>query len=202
MTRPIALCIEHLGGGEQERYVRCTARPGREAGLALGRDGTILWCQPGELACEIWVTQDERLVAFRPAGAPPIRLERARRALELPFERPVFLRNQDELVLGEQRFVVHVHGVTDDVHPPRAVASLPRVAAAAAVIALGATAVECAKPDPTVAPAAASIGHAPARAVPRQPDSGAQDTLVSLANLDAGDAGDDVIQVSEQSPLY
>ena len=70
MARPIIVCLELLAPLADEPYVRCTARPGREAGLAIGEDGSILWCHPGPVACEVWVSADQRLIAFRRAGSP------------------------------------------------------------------------------------------------------------------------------------
>ena len=54
-----------------DRYVRCTAQVGRAMGLALGIDGRILWCEQSGVGCEIWVSADQRLMAYCPAGAPP-----------------------------------------------------------------------------------------------------------------------------------
>jgi hypothetical protein len=136
MSRPIALCIERVQSVDNDRYLCCTARPGREAGLALGLDGAILWCHSGLVACEVWVSGDQRLVAFRPSGAPEVRLERARRGVALPTESPAFVLDGDELIIGEHRFVVHVHGVTDEVHPPRPIAPISRAAVLAAAVAL------------------------------------------------------------------
>jgi len=130
-ARPIELCLERLGSPTRERYVRCTAQVGRALGLALGIDGRILWCEQSGVGCEIWVSADQRLMAYCPAGAPPTTLHRAGRVLELPGERPVVLRHHDELELAGARFRVHVHGVADLVHAPAIVRTLARAAAAA-----------------------------------------------------------------------
>ncbi len=136
---PIALCLERIGASEDERYVRCTARSGRLAGLGIGHSGAILWCRPEPVACELWVSRDQRLMALRPLGAPRMRLVRAGRAIQIPEDKPVVLRHQDELILEDLegvRFCVHVHGTTQEVHAPRPVLSL-RAATLAAAMALG-----------------------------------------------------------------
>ena len=202
MAKPIALCIERAGASEDERYVRCTARPGREAGLALGVDGSILWCAHEPVACEVWVSADQRLIAYRPAGAPEVCLQRARRHLALPEERPVVVLHQDQLVLDGRRFRLHVHGVTDRLHPP-APLRLGRAAAAAAMVALTAGAVQCGEDvgessPPTTAEAPERVPASPRPAV----DGGS--LAVEDASADAGasedaaapwDASDDVAPI-------
>ena len=133
--RPIELCLERLGSSSAERYVRCTAQVGRALGLALGIDGRILWCEQSGVGCEIWVSADQRLMAYCPAGTPPTTLHRAGRALALPAEHPVVLRHKDELELQGTRFRVHVHGATDLVRAPAIVRTLARAAAAATLAA-------------------------------------------------------------------
>ncbi len=134
--RPIEICLERVGSSSADRYVRCTAQVGRALGLALGVDGRILWCEQSGVGCEIWVSADQRLMAYGLAGMPPTTLYRAGRVLELPSQRPVVLRHKDELELAGTRFRVHVHGATDRVHAPAIVRTLAR-AAAAATLALG-----------------------------------------------------------------
>lgn len=134
--RPIEICLERLGGSSADRYVRCTAQIGRALGLALGIDGRVLWCEQSGVGCEIWVSADQRLMAYCPAGTPPTTLHRAGRVLALPSQHPVVLRHRDELELAGTRFRVHVHGVTDLVHAPVVVRALARAAATAA-LALG-----------------------------------------------------------------
>jgi hypothetical protein len=129
--RPIEICLERVGSLSADRYVRCTAQVGRALGLALGVDGRILWCEQSGVGCEIWVSADQRLMAYCLAGMPPTTLYRAGRMLELPSQRPVVLRHKDELELAGTRFRVHVHGATDRVHAPAIVRTLARAAAAA-----------------------------------------------------------------------
>ena len=67
-----AICLEDLQArSESERYLRCVALPGRQPGLGIRADGTVLWKADAALACELWVSADERLIAYRPMGAPP-----------------------------------------------------------------------------------------------------------------------------------
>lgn len=133
---PIALCLERIGADDDDRYVRCTARSGRLAGLAIGLGGELLWCEAKPVACELWVSRDQRLMAMRPPGAPRVRLIRAHREIDIPEEKPVVLRHQDVLVLADLeavRFCVHVHGTTTEVHPPRPVRTARAVSLAVAL---------------------------------------------------------------------
>lgn len=132
---PIALCLEKLGATPDERYTRCTARSGRLAGLSIGLDGAILWCAPRPVACELWVSRDQRLMALRPMGAPQVRIVRALRDVPVPEEQPAVLRHLDEILIEGTRYRVHVHGTTTEVHPPRPILTLPRVVTLAATIA-------------------------------------------------------------------
>jgi hypothetical protein len=134
--RPIELCLERVGSSSADRYVRCTAQVGRELGLALGVDGRILWSERSGAGCEIWVSGDQRLMAYCLPGTPTTTLHRAGRVLELPSQRPVVLRHHDEIELAGTRFRVHVHGTTDVARAPTIVRTLAR-AAAAATLALG-----------------------------------------------------------------
>jgi hypothetical protein len=108
--------------------------------------------------------------------------------------------DQDQLLLDGQRFVVHVHGVTDDVKPPHPVAFGPRAAAVAAAIALGAAAADCGdsrEPGPAPTTSALPSEHVPAHAVPRLPDAG---TNLDGARVEAGDANDEMIEIRAQPP--
>ena len=149
MVKPIALCLEREATDTDARYVRCTARPGRESGLAIGLDGSILWCEPKPLACEIWVAHDQRLVVLRPAGSPPICINRARRNLQVPEAHAVFVLDGDELVVGAHRYRLHVHGMTDELQPPRPLRVARGVAVAAAMaMSLGCSANEGSSSQP------------------------------------------------------
>lgn len=196
---PIALCLEKLGASPDERYTRCTARSGRLAGLAIGTDGTILWCAPRPVACELWVSRDQRLMALRPAGAAEVRVVRAGREVLVPEEKPVVLRHHDELLFEGVRYRVHVHGTTTEVHPPRRVLTLPRVVTLAAVmassVACGGQSVE--ERAPTAAVDASNDG---ADGEPERDPFGVDDAAVTV--LDASDASSeaDVIEIRPQPP--
>jgi hypothetical protein len=150
--RPIELCLERVGSSAVDRYVRCTAQVGRARGLGLGLDGRILWCEPSGVGCEIWVSADQRLMAYCPAGMPITTLYRAGRVLALPLEHPVVLRPRDELELAGTRFRVHVHGATDQVHAPTIVRTLARAAAAAALALSVSGSAGCNTSSPALAP--------------------------------------------------
>lgn len=129
-SKPIALCLERVASSSADRYVRCTAQIGRALGLALGMDGRILWCEQAGIGCELWVSADQRLMAYCLPDTPPTVLYRAGRNFELPKQKPVVLRHQDELELAGTRFRVHVHGIVDRVHAPTIVRNIARAAAA------------------------------------------------------------------------
>jgi hypothetical protein len=144
------------------------------------------------VACEIWVSSDQRLIAWRPAGAPTVRLERAGRGLDLPEEKPVVMLDQDELRLKALVFRMHVHGVTDQVHEPRPLRLGQRAATVAAALAIGVSAVECGPSDSVEGdgappPPATAIERAPAtpRGVPSPPSIDASTVVIQI------DAGDD-----------
>jgi hypothetical protein len=142
MARPIALCIEDLEGREAERYLRCVALPGIEAGLALDAQGAAVWKKRPRGALEIWVSADERLMLFRPLRGSAATLRRGGRALEVPVEKPVVLLDQDLIEAGGRKLRLHVHGIAESIHPPaplrdKNLGGVGRVAAAA-TFALGA----------------------------------------------------------------
>jgi hypothetical protein len=155
--KPIELCLERVGSASDERYVRCTAQVGRELGLALGVDGRILWCEQSGVGCEIWVSADQRLMAYALAGQAPTTLYRGGRVLDLPSQHPVVLRHHDELELAGTRFRVHVHGVTDHVHAPAIVHTLARAAAAATLALAVGGAAGCSQQTPDAAQDAAAV---------------------------------------------
>jgi len=75
MPKPIALCIEDLEArADDERYLSCVAVAGRQAGLRLRGDGTVTWEDEEDVACEIWVSGDERLILFRLCSVPTVTL--------------------------------------------------------------------------------------------------------------------------------
>lgn len=138
MAKTIALCLERLEGeAGWPRFVRCVALGGRQPGLRLGAAGEVLWQPECPVAAELWVSADERLMYFRPAGAPPSALERSGRRLDVPQGKPVVVVDNDVVTLGDRRLRLHVHGAAGAVHPPEPLperaAARPLMARAAAV---------------------------------------------------------------------
>ena len=148
MPLPLAICIEDTCPGDGVRYLRCVALPGRQPGLRVSPEGTVLWKSDDVTACELWVSGDDRLILFRPAGAPPVRVERSGRSLDVPFDKPVVLVDQDVFQVGERTLRVHVHGTAPAVRPPSPLPARKSGSTAsrvAAVVALGAAVVGCNK---------------------------------------------------------
>jgi hypothetical protein len=173
MPKPLAICIEDLGAGEEgRRYLRCVAVVGRRPGLRVTSAGAVIWKSDDAVACELWVSGDDKLILYRPAGAPGVVCRRAGRALDVPVGKPVVLLDQDRFDVGEKRLRVHVHGTARVVHEPsflaapRATSGLPRAAAAAVALgaALGAADCKKDKEEPSTAgPVADSaVGERPA----------------------------------------
>lgn len=148
MPTPIAICLEHLDArGRQSRWLGCVALAGGERGLGLGPAGEVVWKTGGSVACELWVSQDERLILYRTADAPAATVTRAGRTLQVPPEKPVVLLQGDELGIGSRRLRVHVHGPAATVRAPapvriaRSPGGRGRLARAAAAAAIGSAAV-------------------------------------------------------------
>lgn len=144
MSKPLEICIEDLHAkalGEQ--YLRCVALPGSQPGLRVDRRGQVLWKSDHEVACELWVSGDDQLILRRPGGAEPVRVSRAGRSLDVPFDKPVVLLDRDDVQVGGRVLRVHFHGFTEAVRPPSflsesVVARMRQAAAAAAIATLGA----------------------------------------------------------------
>lgn len=148
MPEPLALCLEDLDASStSDRFVRCVAVVGRTPGLGLAPAATIVWRSPHPLACELWVSGDDRLMLYRPEGAVGVIVRRAIRSLDVPCAKPVVLLDQDEIEIGSRRFRVHIHGVAPRVHAP---APLPQRSAGnlqiAAAVALSVTVAGCPPP--------------------------------------------------------
>ena len=166
MPSPVAICIEDLDT-DATPYLQCVAVAGADPGLVIDAEGEVHW-QTGEPgACELWVSLDQRLMAFRPQGAPgaPVVLHRGGRSLEVPEGKPVVVLDQDRLDVGPRRLRVHVHGEAPSVHPPSllqqerpsplgrvARAAATALALSAAVGASGCKSVEVRHTPPKVAP--------------------------------------------------
>jgi hypothetical protein len=107
----------------------------------------VLWKTGDDIACELWVSGDDRLILFRPTGAAPVRVERRKRSLDVPCDKPVVLLDQDVVQVGDRVLRVHVHGAATTVRAPsplpvRKPSTASRVAA---VVALGAAVAGCNK---------------------------------------------------------
>ena len=140
--KPLSLCLERTDTpATADRFVQCVAIVGREPALALGADGVVLWADPDRAALELWVSADERLMAFRVPSAPSCTVVRAGRRYAIPEQKPAVLLDADELELGSARLRLHVHGPAPRVSRPMPWA--PRRShvfrAAATAVAVGAT---------------------------------------------------------------
>ena len=164
MAKPLAICIEDVGSQAKTRYMRCVALPGRQPGLRLDEVGQVVWRSDDGVACELWVSADGRLVLYRPEGAIPVSVHRAGRSLDVPYGKPVFVIDKDEVDVGERRLRIHVHGEAPMVAAPsplafksRSFKHLAQAATAAAIVgtvsALGCSPIEIRDDPPTVTPA-------------------------------------------------
>lgn len=144
MPQPIALCLENLEpDSPSDRYTRCVAIAGRQPGLGLASSSQIVWKSPGPLACELWVSGDDRLILFRPEGAVQVIVRRATRFLDVPAGKPVVLLDQDEIEIGPRRLRVHVHGLARTVHSPAPLQEKSQNLQIAAAVALSMTVAGC-----------------------------------------------------------
>ena len=144
MPEPVAVCIEDRTASPA-RYTSCVALVGRQSGLLLDARGEVHWQRDDATAVELWVSGDDRLMAYRRAAAPPVRLQRGGRSFDLPAERPVVLLTHDDLSIGERRLRLHLHGPAQGVHAPATVPARGWGSAGkvAAVVALGAVVAGC-----------------------------------------------------------
>jgi len=187
MPTPQAICIEDLVTcSELERFTVCVAVPGNEPGLALDRKGRVLWRKRRVTGCELWISQDDRLMLLRPRGAASVKVHREGRFLEAPFDKPVVLIDQDEVEVGQKRFRLHLHGRVDDVFAPEpyplrdgGVGRVVRATAAALAIGVAAGGPGCDRGQG--APAPSRQVERPAATVDTGPPAPAQ-----LAREDAG----------------
>jgi hypothetical protein len=110
----------------------------------------VLWKSDDAIACELWVSLDDRLVLYRPEGAAPVRVERAGRTIDAPPGKPVILVDQDLVAVGGRELRVHVHGDAPEVHAPVLVteAMLRAARAVSAAALLGVAAAGCSGAQP------------------------------------------------------
>lgn len=119
MPTPIAICIEDMDSlDNSSKYLRCVAVAGRLPGLQMKSNGAVIWQDKDKTACELWVSGDNCLILYRPQGATPLTLHRAGRSLDVPFDKPVVVIDQDQIDFGQRRLRLHVHGKTTKVMPP------------------------------------------------------------------------------------
>ena len=139
MAEPLAICIEDVAAAS---FLRCVALPGGQPGLVLDGAGQVHW-QAAPALLELFVSRDQRLILLRgDAAAPPATVRRGGRAVSAPPGQPVVLLDQDLLEIDGRQLRVHVHGLTDRVHPPERLSrsALARTArATVAALALGAS---------------------------------------------------------------
>ncbi len=119
MPKPLAICIEDLNApSKASKYLQCVALPGRQPGLRLDEAGHALWLSEKAVACELWVSADNRLILYRPESAPPVQVRRAGRSLDVPFNKPVILLDKDEVDVGARHLRIHIHGEAAAVAAP------------------------------------------------------------------------------------
>jgi len=153
MPQPLAICLEDLDGRTTSaRYLRCVAVVGRQPGLRVDGQGTVLWKSDDGAACELWVSGDDKLILYRREGAPPVLVRREGRALDAPAGKPIVLLDQDRFELAGRRFRVHVHGRAPAVAPPSplpetSASSFPKAAAAAVALSAALGAAGCKKDE-------------------------------------------------------
>lgn len=161
MPKPLAICIEDLNApSKASKYLQCVALPGRQPGLRLDGDGRAIWFSEKAVACELWVSADNRLILYRPDGAPAVQVRRAGRSLDVPFSKPVILLDKDEVDVGVRRLRIHIHGEAATVAAPTPLVVKPgpfdrlaQTATAAAIIGTLATGcIEVRETPPVVMP--------------------------------------------------
>ncbi|MDX9719518.1 MAG: hypothetical protein RBU37_02135 [Myxococcota bacterium] len=156
MPKPIAICIEDLDAAASTRFLCCVAIAGRLDGLGLDSQAQVVWApasegQAPQIAVELWVSGDEKLMLYRREAAPQLWLRRGQRSLDVPAEKPVVLLDKDVVELGAKRLCIHVHGKAPAVSAPyfykaepvKRSSRLGQAAMAAAALGLGATALGC-----------------------------------------------------------
>ncbi|MBN2391639.1 MAG: hypothetical protein JXR84_13020 [Anaerolineae bacterium] len=160
MPKPLAICIEDLNApSKASKYLQCVALPGRQPGLRLDETGRVIWFSEKAVACELWVSADDRLILYRPDDASPVQVRRAGRSLNVPLNKPVILLDKDEVNVGARHLRIHIHGEVAAVAAPTPLVMKPRpfdrlaqTAAAAAVISTLATGcIEVRETPPVVA---------------------------------------------------
>lgn len=138
MAHPAIVCLERVGAPQLERYVRCVALVGGQAGLGLDAAGSIVWMQPHACAFMLCVSRDDQLIVVRADSAPELTVHRAGRFRVAPPGKPVVLLGDDAIEVAGVCYRIHLHGVAREVQAPRVVRRWAAVAAVAATLAAGA----------------------------------------------------------------
>ncbi len=120
MPQSLHLCLEDCHAVHQSvRFLRCTALVGRQPGLAVDLAGQVIWQAAVPVYFELWVSGDDRLICFRPAGSSEGAIvHREGRSVRVPEGKPVVVLDGDEVEIPGRRFRLHLHG-------PAAAASAP-----------------------------------------------------------------------------
>lgn len=184
-----SVCLEALDENqERSSFTRCVMLPGGEPGLALGPAGDILWQTDGPIACELYVSRDNRLILLCPDHDAFVEVRRAGRCLRVPAGKPVVLVAGDLIHVADHRYRLHVHGPARTTHRPSPLEQRARVSPAmlAAAIALGASVagVACADSDGRENPIDAGQSDADAS----HSNTGDAGQGASLGTSDASDA--------------
>ncbi len=147
MSSHIEVCLEELDAHpEEECFVRCVAVAGGQPGLTLDSEGLVRWMPDDESNCHgLWVSEDGRLMLYGSESPAAVVVERGQRSQEAPVGKPVVLIDQDILLLGGKRLLVHIHGETQQLYEPErltrsAMRRFIEAAAVAASLTLGGSA--------------------------------------------------------------
>jgi hypothetical protein len=196
----IALCLEELAPRPgSSRYLTCVAIRGTAPGLGVDREGEVRWQCAAPLACELWVSSDDQLILRRPSGAPCVRVERAGRSIEAPFDKPVVLLDQDVFETVERRFRVHLHGATNVVAAPAPYVQRRAAGRLATTLAIGVATLSCNKVE-SCAKRVIEVRTAPPEvAMPHDPDASALAPTDAPPEADDSDAAIDELRQAEAS---
>jgi hypothetical protein len=118
-TDALAICLEDiLVQDEDKRFLCCTVKKGRAGGLSVDNKGTTQWMVDDNPAFQLFFTREDTLGLYRVKNGAKVQVRRGRRTLDVPFEKPVILRHQDELVIARRHYRVHVHGEVTHPYAP------------------------------------------------------------------------------------
>jgi len=156
MPQSLYLCLEDCHPvHESVRFLRCTALIGRQPGLAVDLAGEVIWQAAVPVYFELWVSGDDRLICFRPAGSSEGAIvHREGRSVLVPEGKPVVVLDGDEFEIPGRRFRLHLHGPATLASAPTwfvpetsGAGRLAKLAAGAAMTLSALGAVACGKGD-------------------------------------------------------